>query len=116
MKKLNEYATCSGCQKLMKPQQGCTISHIMIGNKKYERIKAGDKLDFDPDMKDGNLCRDCNVGIGEYHHCGCDAERCPLCQHQLIGCDCDIEADALNHYYTEDAEKDTRSTYGKSKN
>jgi hypothetical protein len=28
---------------------------------------------------------------GQYHHCNCDAETCPACHGQLIGCDCEIE-------------------------
>src|ERR1700722_12936936 len=33
-------------------------------------------------------CHDCNVRDGGFHHPGCDAERCPRCDGQLIGCGC----------------------------
>ena len=37
-------------------------------------------------------CRDCNVAKGQLHHVNCDAESCPKCGLQLIGCRCDIVA------------------------
>lgn len=35
-------------------------------------------------------CHDCNIvnAAGNYHHWGCDIERCPKCGQQLISCDC----------------------------
>lgn len=83
-----KFAVCSDCGKEMSPGTGCGCSHIMLGGKDYERIKAGDDLDFDPNMEVGDVCHDCNAGLGQYHHSGCDAERCPVCSGQLISCDC----------------------------
>jgi hypothetical protein len=31
-------------------------------------------------------CHDCNAPHGTIHHAGCDVERCPICDLQLIGC------------------------------
>ena len=33
-------------------------------------------------------CHDCGVKEGEIHQEGCDMERCPNCDGQLIGCEC----------------------------
>ena len=33
-------------------------------------------------------CHDCGIKHGNYHHFGCDVERCPRCGDQLISCDC----------------------------
>jgi len=33
-------------------------------------------------------CHDCNIKHGNYHHPGCDVERCPKCEGQLISCGC----------------------------
>ncbi len=33
-------------------------------------------------------CHDCNTKEGELHELGCDMERCPFCDGQLISCDC----------------------------
>ena len=87
--------TCKICHQTMAPNHGCTGLYAVSGGKKYKRIKAGDKLDFDPNMDDRDLCHDCGVGLGQYHHFNCDAERCPICHNQLISCDCDIEFDEI---------------------
>lgn len=50
-------------------------------------------------MEEGERCHDCGALKGHYHHWGCDAERCPACYGQLIGCDCEIfieESDTVN--------------------
>ena len=89
--KSKQYATCKICSQEMKPGQGCRASTIRCDGKVYGRIKAGDELDFDPDMDEGGICHDCFVGFGQYHHFSCDSEICPICHKQLIGCDCDSE-------------------------
>ena len=33
-------------------------------------------------------CHDCNIVHGGYHHPGCDVEKCPRCEGQLITCGC----------------------------
>ena len=38
-------------------------------------------------------CRDCGVAIGELHAMNCVVERCPACEGQYAGCDCDSSED-----------------------
>lgn len=78
-------AICDWCQKDMNKVDDCT------GNREVE-YPDGVKLaaiPYNPDYGDENKrCHDCNVKRGGYHHPGCDMERCPRCQGQLISCGC----------------------------
>ena len=49
--------------------------------------KVYDRIPFKPEDPDW-LCIDCDAGTGEVHELGCDAEECPACGGQLIGCGC----------------------------
>jgi hypothetical protein len=42
---------------------------------------------------DQRPCDDCAVVKGQLHVPGCDAERCPVCGGQAIGCDCNYAGD-----------------------
>ena len=86
----DRHAICEYCEKEMNLGCSCGMVIVQIGEIDYERIKAGDALDLLSDMEPDEFCRDCNVKAGQYHHPGCDAERCPKCHYQIIGCDCDI--------------------------
>lgn len=33
-------------------------------------------------------CHDCGAVLGQYHCSGCDAEECPVCKKQAMGCGC----------------------------
>lgn len=63
--------------------------HIVSVSKRFERIRYGSE---DEDWgADHGPCHDCAALKGQYHVPGCDVERCPQCDGQLIFCDCDIE-------------------------
>lgn len=83
-------AVCKLCGQEMLTADGCTVGKVYVDGVPYERIKCGDPKDFDPEMEEGERCHDCNAMVGQYHHFGCDAERCPVCGEQLISCDCEI--------------------------
>jgi hypothetical protein len=50
----------------------------------YARVRYGDEERPWPP----GACHDCAVLRGQYHVPGCDAEECPRCRGQAIGCDC----------------------------
>ena len=63
--------------------KGCTFSRVKIEGKIYQR---------DSSYSDrGKKCHDCGISNGQrqYHHFGCDMERCPKCDGQFAFCDCD---------------------------
>src|SRR5262245_17291593 len=64
----------------------------IIDGKEYQRIRYGDEID---DWgADRQPCHDCGVVKGQYHVAYvCDVERCPVCDGQVIGCDCHYEGD-----------------------
>lgn len=79
-------AKCRLCGQTMSKSNGCLCSHLIYKGKKIERIKYGED-EYDSDER----CHDCLAKLGEYHHDGCDVERCPVCGDQLISCECDFE-------------------------
>lgn len=81
-------AVCKVCQREMTTAAGCGVGFVMIGGKRYERVRRGSRRDFMPGV---GRCHDCGARRGQYHHSGCDAERCPACGGQMFICDCDVE-------------------------
>ncbi len=51
-------------------------------------VKFPDGIELESVPYQGNQCVDCNVTNGGKHHPGCDMERCPKCNGQLISCGC----------------------------
>ena len=75
---------CTECNKEMldKSTKSCTLKTIIIDGVEFDRV---------PNYFDnGKRCHDCNImnKTGNYHHLGCDMERCPKCGGQLISCGC----------------------------
>lgn len=81
-KKVSIKANCEYCGREM-DGCGCDKHWYFIDGEMYEAIKFGDPMEqLPPDIE---ICHDCGVHLGEYHHTGCDMERCPKCGSQLIG-------------------------------
>jgi len=74
----------------MLESKGCSMESVILNDTKtYSRIKVGEEYDFYYGETDKKIrCDDCNALLGEYHHLGCDCERCPKCHGQLISCEC----------------------------
>lgn len=75
-------ATCDYCENMMFEGMSCQPTLLHKGLI-YKRIPCKEKK--------GRICHDCNVASGQYHHLGCDMERCPICERQLITCGCFYE-------------------------
>ena len=89
MDKYNRDATCAICCLEMGPKIGCTLTHLIINGERYHRVRVGDSLDSICFNEENPICHDCNVGLFQYHHLGCDSERCPVCYGQLFICSCE---------------------------
>lgn len=81
------HAICADCGRTMDPGVGCTLTHVRTeeGREYVARIPCGGPGDWGADTPSG-FCHDCNAGPGQQHHAGCDAERCPKCGGQMLGC------------------------------
>lgn len=67
----------------------CTkYSNIKIDGKIFKRVTSPELNK--PCDEWGKNCGDCGILMeeGNIHHFGCDIERCPRCDGQLIGCGC----------------------------
>lgn len=72
---------CSVCGQEMLKAKGCSATHIKYKGRIYKRLTTH----FN---EESGKCHDCGAEHGNYHHPGCDVERCPICNGQLISCDC----------------------------
>ena len=84
----HRFTVCQCCKQRKKVKNGCIFSHIIVGDKVYPRFMSGDVRDYDYIRGIGHVCHFCNVGIHQYHHFGCKAERCPICRMRMFDCYC----------------------------
>ncbi len=68
---------CPYCKKKMRFSRGCSYAEIKIDGKWYGRKPASGEFQCDCGAEDGNT-----------HHLGCDMEECPICESQMIWCNC----------------------------
>lgn len=78
---------CQMCKRDMQTAKGCVRHAYVHKGKEIPAIKCGGAGDWGEGTPD-YVCGDCNAKFGEYHHYGCDTERCPVCGGQFISCAC----------------------------
>lgn len=76
-------AKCDCCQKDMLKAEDCPANR-MVDYPDGTKLPASTEHFDEPSGK----CHDCGIKHGNYHHPGCDVERCPKCKGQLISCGC----------------------------
>lgn len=74
-------SVCKVCNREMRDHHSC-YPKIKIGDTVYNRIPFG-SVPHDTDYS-ATRCGDCSCMIGQYHHFGCDMERCPVCGQQML--------------------------------
>lgn len=86
-------ATCNDCKQDMLTSYGCIPPRdaiVELNGKHYYRLRYSIPSQLvgrvDPDT---HRCHDCNAAVNQYHHVGCDMERCPRCGGQFISCNCE---------------------------
>ena len=84
-------AKCKECGLEMLEADGCTVFRVKFGKKIYLRLKFSTAESEDGDgcaLESNQRCHDCGCKVREFHHPGCDMERCPRCRDQIISCNC----------------------------
>lgn len=75
---------CNECNREIDMASGCTVSQIILEDGvAYDRILVDAQVEYE-DAR----CSDCGAQPGNFHHYGCDQERCPKCGGQMISCNC----------------------------
>ena len=80
-------AICKFCNGEMIEADDCSANRKV----KYADGTTLDAMPYKPD--DNYRCGDCNIEPGNYHHIGCDMERCPRCKGQMLSCSCELAGD-----------------------
>ena len=81
-------AKCQACGREMLKAKGCTFKYVhTMDGKYYKRYRVGEEGWISHEER----CGDCGALYGNYHHPGCDIEKCPICGGQLLSCFCDID-------------------------
>jgi hypothetical protein len=82
-------AICSSCEREMTTAASCTATVLHRGGAPIHMIRWGKERGWPASGR----CGDCGVRPGGFHHLGCDVQRCPLCEGQMMSCDCGFDED-----------------------
>lgn len=78
---------CEICNREMLTAKGCIKVPVIHKKVVFDPIPCGHPDDL-LGLGANERCHDCGAKKGGYHHPGCDAERCPVCKRQALGCGC----------------------------
>ena len=76
---------CPVCGSSIWHTVSCKKRTLPIDGQSYRRIKMGDPGDYYHDRTD-EVCEDCGVSRGRWHHYGCRKESCPVCGKPMHAC------------------------------
>ena len=95
-------AICKACKNDMLAVESCSGTHIKFPDGKVLPVST------EHFGENSGRCHDCNIIHGGSHHPGCDAERCPRCNGQLITCGC---LDETEYALKKDGKGSFKGTY-----
>jgi hypothetical protein len=81
-------AICLDCDREMLTAPSCVVSTLHLGSEPFPLTPYARDGTSAPG---GGRCGDCGVEPGGFHHLGCDLQRCPRCQRQLLSCGCPFD-------------------------
>jgi hypothetical protein len=81
-------AICLDCDREMLTAPSCVVSTLHLAGAPFPLTPYGRDGTSAPG---GGRCGDCGVEPGGFHHLGCDLQRCPRCQRQLLTCGCPFD-------------------------
>lgn len=81
-------AICEDCKQDMSDPITTTCTESLVEFPDRSKMQRIPYAEFIQGIKTATRCHDCEIEYGGYHHLGCDMERCPKCEGQLISCGC----------------------------
>lgn len=85
-------AVCDWCHQEMTTATSCSVTALFLFGRPVPMIPFASLRER---WTRARRCDDCGVERGGLHHLGCDRQRCPLCNGQLLSCGCPFDEDGL---------------------